>query len=267
MASSATAPAVDAGRALELVEPRRRRDGSSSGPSTIGTVISAMRGSAAASASRSASASPLAQRVDAHADERPALGRRRARSRTRPRAPPPSHSRRPHPRGRASPRWRRGRAPSRSCGGRCPGAKSTVRSGGRVLVHRRARIRQTFELVRTSAVPGARATGGAWSVALCSLALAAGSYATLGFAPLAPLIREDFSLARWQIGAITAIVFGGAAITLGAVGHADRPLRRAADARGRRRCRRLRLRAGRARPGRGCFFLARRRRRWAWPTA
>jgi ACS family hexuronate transporter-like MFS transporter len=58
-----------------------------------------------------------------------------------------------------------------------------------------------------------RATGGAWSVALCSLAMAAGSYATLGFAPLAPLIREDFSLTRWQIGAITAIVFGGAAIS------------------------------------------------------
>ena len=70
-----------------------------------------------------------------------------------------------------------------------------------------------FRAVRTPAVPGTRATGGAWSVALCSLALAAGSYATLGFAPLAPLIREDFSLARWQIGAITAIVFGGAAIS------------------------------------------------------
>ena len=66
--------------------------------------------------------------------------------------------------------------------------------------------------MRTPAVPATRATGGAWSVALCSLALAAGSYATLGFAPLAPLIREDFSLARWQIGAITALVFGGAAI-------------------------------------------------------
>ena len=86
--------------------------------------------------------------------------------------------------------------------------------------------------MRTPGVPGTRATGGAWSVALCSLALAAGSYATLGFAPLAPLIREDFSLARWQIGAITAIVFGGAAITLGAVGPPDRPLRRAADAGG-----------------------------------
>jgi MFS family permease len=45
------------------------------------------------------------------------------------------------------------------------------------------------------------------------MALAAGSYATLGFAPLAPLIRADFSLARWQVGAITAIVFGGAAIS------------------------------------------------------
>jgi ACS family hexuronate transporter-like MFS transporter len=56
-------------------------------------------------------------------------------------------------------------------------------------------------------------SGGAWSVALCSLALASGSYATLGFAPLAPLIRADFSLARWQVGAITAIVFGGAAIS------------------------------------------------------
>jgi MFS transporter, ACS family, hexuronate transporter len=67
--------------------------------------------------------------------------------------------------------------------------------------------------VRVSTVPAARVTGGAWSVALCSLALAAGSYATLGFAPLAPLIREDFSLERWQIGVITAIVFGGAAIT------------------------------------------------------
>jgi MFS transporter, ACS family, hexuronate transporter len=67
--------------------------------------------------------------------------------------------------------------------------------------------------VRVTGVPGTRATGGAWSVALCSLALAAGSYATLGFAPLAPLIREDFSLARWQVGAITAIVFGGAAIS------------------------------------------------------
>jgi MFS family permease len=43
--------------------------------------------------------------------------------------------------------------------------------------------------------------------------MAAGAYATLGFAPLAPLIREDFSLTRWQVGAITAIVFGGAAIT------------------------------------------------------
>ena len=43
--------------------------------------------------------------------------------------------------------------------------------------------------------------------------MAAGSYATLGFAPLAPLIREDFSLTRWQVGAITAIVFGGAAIS------------------------------------------------------
>ena len=58
-----------------------------------------------------------------------------------------------------------------------------------------------------------RRSGGAWSVALCSLALAAGSYATLGLAPLAPLIRADFSLARWQVGAITAIVFGGAAIS------------------------------------------------------
>jgi hypothetical protein len=37
--------------------------------------------------------------------------------------------------------------------------------------------------------------------------MAAGSYATLGFAPLAPLIREDFSLTRWQVGAITARVF------------------------------------------------------------
>ena len=70
-----------------------------------------------------------------------------------------------------------------------------------------------FRAVRTSVVPGTRTTGGAWSVALCSLAMAAGSYATLGFAPLAPLIREDFSLARWQVGAITAIVFGGAAIS------------------------------------------------------
>jgi MFS transporter, ACS family, hexuronate transporter len=43
--------------------------------------------------------------------------------------------------------------------------------------------------------------------------MAAGAYATLGFAPLAPLIREEFSLARWQVGAITAIVFGGAAIS------------------------------------------------------
>ena len=64
-----------------------------------------------------------------------------------------------------------------------------------------------------SAEPSARAPGGAWSVALCSLALAAGSYATLGFAPLASLIRSDLALARWQIGAITAITFGGAAIT------------------------------------------------------
>jgi MFS family permease len=43
--------------------------------------------------------------------------------------------------------------------------------------------------------------------------MTAGAYATLGFAPLAPLIREDFSLARWQVGAITGIVFGGAAIS------------------------------------------------------
>ena len=43
--------------------------------------------------------------------------------------------------------------------------------------------------------------------------MAAGSYATLGFAPIAPLIRDDFSLTRWQVGAITAIVFGGAAIS------------------------------------------------------
>jgi MFS transporter, ACS family, hexuronate transporter len=50
-------------------------------------------------------------------------------------------------------------------------------------------------------------------VALCGLSLAAGSYATLGFAPLAPLIRADLSLARWQIGAITAITFAGAAIS------------------------------------------------------
>ncbi|MDX6655188.1 MAG: hypothetical protein QOH18_2829 [Solirubrobacterales bacterium] len=70
-----------------------------------------------------------------------------------------------------------------------------------------------FRAVRTLAVPGTRANGGAWSLAVCSLALAAGSYATLGFAPLAPLIREDFSLERWQIGAITAIVFGGAALS------------------------------------------------------
>src|SRR3954454_869309 len=70
-----------------------------------------------------------------------------------------------------------------------------------------------FRAVRTPGVPGTRATGGAWSVALCSLALAAGSYASLGFAPPAPLIREDFSLERWRIGAITAIVFGGGAIS------------------------------------------------------
>ena len=50
-------------------------------------------------------------------------------------------------------------------------------------------------------------------MALCTLSMAAGSYATLAFAPLAPLIRSDLSLSRWQIGAITAIVFGGAAIT------------------------------------------------------
>ena len=93
-----------------------------------------------------------------------------------------------------------------------PGTKRTVRSGGWCWSSP-ARIRQTFVLVRTSVVPGARTTGGAWSVALCSLAMAAGSYATLGFAPLAPLIREDFSLTRWQVGAITAIVFGGAAIS------------------------------------------------------
>jgi ACS family hexuronate transporter-like MFS transporter len=67
--------------------------------------------------------------------------------------------------------------------------------------------------VPPSAEPSARAAGGAWSVALCSLALAAGSYATLGFAPLASLIRSDLGLTRWQIGAITAITFGGAAIT------------------------------------------------------
>ena len=54
--------------------------------------------------------------------------------------------------------------------------------------------------------------GGAWPVALCGLSLAAGSYATLGFAPLAPLIRADLSLARWQVGAITAVTFGGAAL-------------------------------------------------------
>ncbi len=67
--------------------------------------------------------------------------------------------------------------------------------------------------MRISGAPGTRTAGGAWSVALCSLAMAAGSYATLGFAPLTPLIREDFSLTRWQVGAITAIIFGGAAIT------------------------------------------------------
>jgi ACS family hexuronate transporter-like MFS transporter len=67
--------------------------------------------------------------------------------------------------------------------------------------------------VRVSGEPATHATGGARSLALCSLALAAGSYATLGFAPLAPLIRSDLSLARWQIGAITAIVFGGAALS------------------------------------------------------
>ena len=49
--------------------------------------------------------------------------------------------------------------------------------------------------------------------------MAAGAYATLGFAPLAPLIREDFSLTRWQVGAITAIVFGGAAISSVPSGH------------------------------------------------
>ena len=70
-----------------------------------------------------------------------------------------------------------------------------------------------FRVVRSSADPGSRATGGAWSVAVCSLALAAGSWASLAFAPLAPLIRDDFSLARWQVGAITAIVFGGAALS------------------------------------------------------
>ena len=73
--------------------------------------------------------------------------------------------------------------------------------------------------MRTSVVPGARTTGGAWSVALCSLAMAAGAYATLGFAPLAPLIREEFSLTRWQVGAISAIVFGGAAISSVPSGH------------------------------------------------
>ncbi len=70
-----------------------------------------------------------------------------------------------------------------------------------------------FRLVRAPVDPATPTRGGAWSVALCSLALAAGAYATLGFAPLAPLIRSDLSLARWQIGAISALVFGGAAIT------------------------------------------------------
>jgi MFS family permease len=48
--------------------------------------------------------------------------------------------------------------------------------------------------------------------------MASGAYATLGFAPLAPLIRADFSLERWQVGAITAIVFGGAALSSPASG-------------------------------------------------
>ncbi len=90
-----------------------------------------------------------------------------------------------------------------------PGTKRIVRSGGAIPGENTS----DFRSVRTSAAPDARTTGGAWSVALCSLAMAAGSYATLGFAPLAPLIREEFSLTRWQVGAITAIVFGGAAIS------------------------------------------------------
>ena len=91
---------------------------------------------------------------------------------------------------------------------------------------------------------------------LCSLAMAAGSYATLGFAPLAPLIREDFSLTRWQVGAITAIVFGGAAISSAPSGRLTDRFGAPPHARGRRRGRRLRLPAGRApRPARLFFLL------------
>ena len=78
--------------------------------------------------------------------------------------------------------------------------------------------------------------------------------------PLAPLIREEFSLTRWQVGAITAIVFGGAAISSVSLGHlTDRfgapPVLAAAVA-----ARRLWLPAGRDRARRRALLPARRGR-------
>ena len=82
-----------------------------------------------------------------------------------------------------------------------------------------------------------------------------GLLATLGFASLAPLIREEFSLTRWQVGAITAIVFGGAAISSVPSGTPDW------TASAHRRCWRLQSQPSRvaacwprSRPG-GLFFL------------
>ncbi len=58
-----------------------------------------------------------------------------------------------------------------------------------------------------------RRTDGAVAVALSAAALAMGSYATLAFAPIAPIVRADLGLSRAEIGALTALIFGGAALS------------------------------------------------------
>lgn len=64
-----------------------------------------------------------------------------------------------------------------------------------------------------AARPDLSSTGAAaTAVALSASALAMGSYGTLAFAPIAPLVRVDLDLSRAQIGLLTALVFLGASI-------------------------------------------------------
>lgn len=52
----------------------------------------------------------------------------------------------------------------------------------------------------------------AFGLALSTGAMAASTFGTLGFAAIAPLVRDEFALSTFEIGALTALVFLGAMV-------------------------------------------------------